>query len=190
MLIIGVRFALFLSSVFGSARFWRPAKATTQRPSRGGCFDLRGREGGPPRGGAWNRHRLLVHAPHEGAAIGHWGGLTDVPGWSRWDTVEAPRIDGPFLLGARGATTSQGMEPAFEVTALVGQEAYELTFPLLGGALLLHRSFDADPSRTLFTHRVRFTGESGAAIAPTLTPGFRAALPRVMDALRRLAEGR
>ena len=119
-----------------------------------------------------------------------WSLWTDVAGPPKRDIVESARIEGPFPLGARGASTSQRMESAFEVTAIANEEAYELTFPLPGRALVIDGSFARDSNRTVFTRRVRFTGAGGEAAAPALAPGFRAALPKVMDTLRRLAEGR
>ena len=87
-------------------------------------------------------------------------------------------------------STSQGMESAFEVTAIADEEAYELTFPLPGRALVIDGSFARGfANRTVSTRRVRFTGAGGEDAAPALAPGFRAALPKVMDTLRRLAEG-
>ena len=90
-----------------------------------------------------------------------WSLGTDVAGWPKRDIVESARIEGPFQLGARGASTSQGMESAFEVTAIANEEAYELTFPLPGRALVIDGSFARDSNRTLFTRRVRFTGAGG-----------------------------
>ena len=116
-----------------------------------------------------------------------WAVWTDVPCWPRWDIVEAASLEGDFALDAQG-TTGQGRISPFAVTEFTDGASYTLTLPIPDGALVIRRSFEPGEA-TVFTHRVQFTGPGGAAVASSLGPGFRAALPGVMDRVRQLAEG-
>lgn len=118
-----------------------------------------------------------------------WDVWTDVPNWPQWDILTAASIDGPFVVGTPGAVVNpDGSEATFAVTALDDGVRYEITLPLPDAAIVIERSSTTDDDQTTIQHRVQFTGPNAAVFADALAPGFRMALPGVVDAVRRLAE--
>jgi uncharacterized protein YndB with AHSA1/START domain len=118
-----------------------------------------------------------------------WDVWTDVPNWPQWDIVAAASIEGSFVVGAQGLVVNpDGSEAAFTVTALDDGVRYEITLPLPDAAIVIERSSMTTGTLTTIRHRVQFTGPNAAVFAEALAPGFRTALPGVVDAVRRLAE--
>lgn len=128
---------------------------------------------------------LTTSAPPEQV----WEVWTDVPNWPQWDILTAASIEGPFVVGAQGLVVNpDGSEAAFTVTALDDGARYEITLPLPDASIVIERSSTTAGTRTTIRHRVQFTGPNAAVFAEALAPGFRMALPGVVDNVRRLAE--
>ena len=96
-------------------------------------------------------------------------------------------MEGEMALGSTGQITPlSGPASQFEVTEFDPKISCAFVTRLPLAQLTVARSFNAD--RTAFTHRVRFSGPMGVAVARMFGPGFRKALPPTMRKLNDLAE--
>ena len=121
-----------------------------------------------------------------------WRLWTHVDTWPRWDTeLESARLDGAFLVGAKGALKGKGApEASFEVVAFEPLVRNQISTALpLGGRLVIERRLEQGTDGTRFTHEVRFTGFGGWLLSPFFGPRYREALPKVMARIVALAEG-
>lgn len=121
-----------------------------------------------------------------------WRLWTEVDTWPRWDTeLESARLDGPFVVGAKGALKGKGApEASFEVVAFEPLVRNQISTALpLGGQLVIERTLERDGQTTRFTHDVRFRGFGGWLLSPFFGPRYREALPEVMARIVKLAEG-
>jgi uncharacterized protein YndB with AHSA1/START domain len=114
---------------------------------------------------------------------------SDPAGWSRWDPqVKSVRLAGAVRVGARGKLQGTGgPESDFEITAAEPgvRFAYSVMAPL--ARIEFTRTFEAGDA-VRFTHRVRFAGAGGGALAGILGRRFREGLPPAMTRLNALAE--
>lgn len=140
--------------------------------------------------GPLHRFRCTVVTRARPEAI--WQLWLDVPRWPTWDTpLEDARLEPPFtevVPGARGLLTPRGSRPTtFEVVS-VDPRGYVFRSPLPLGELRVSRTLEPKPDGCAITHEVRFLGVGGWLLGWFLAPGFRRALPHVMQALGRRAE--
>ena len=128
------------------------------------------------------RHTVSVKAPPERI----WSIWMDVANWPTWDTeLTQATTDAPLAVGVAGkVTTKNGIASSFKVVSFMPQmptPTYAFETPLPSATLTVTRSLVQQGSSTVFTHQVAFGGEKGAFFADQFGPGFRAALPQVMD---------
>ena len=128
------------------------------------------------------RHSVTVKAPPERI----WSIWMDVANWPTWDTeLKQAATDKPLALGVAGKViTKNGTASGFKVVSFMPQMpkptyAFETLLP--SATLTVTRSLVQQGSSTVFTHEVAFGGEKGAFFADQFGPGFRAALPQVME---------
>ena len=121
-----------------------------------------------------------------------WAVWMDVPGWPRWDTeLREARSSVPLALGVTGTLTpSNGLPSDFKVTVFEDRHRYAFETALPMAALTVDRQLRplADGGTEL-THTVSFTGKRAAEFATRFAPSFRAAFPRAVAGVARLAEG-
>ena len=120
-----------------------------------------------------------------------WTIWTNVQAWPTWDTeLEYAKLEGPFVLGAKGKLKAKGNQEAeFVITALEPGRSYTFSTILpMNSSLNVQRSLEQTGTQTSFTHLVTFEGPLAAPISNQLGPVYRAALPMVMERIRVLAE--
>lgn len=137
----------------------------------------------------------LEHTTSTGAAPGDvWAVWTDVERWpERDEKLESASVDGGRMaLGAKG-TLKPNRAPAspFVVSEFGPEEGYAFATRLPLCELVVRRRLGKDSDGgTAFTHEVAFVGPLSFLFGAILGGRFRAALPRVMESVRRIAEGR
>jgi hypothetical protein len=122
---------------------------------------------------------VTVRAP----AARIWSIWMDVPNWPTWDTeLKSANAKGPLALGVEGALLPlSGRASTFKVVAFEEGRMYAFETALPLGRLTIRRELVQAEGSTTFTHDVRFSGLSGPVFASLFGPGFRVALPAVMD---------
>ena len=135
------------------------------------------------------------HTVKTGAAPGDvWAVWADVPRWPEWDVeLESASIEGGRLaLGAGGKLRpKRGPTSSFVVSEFKIGEGYAFAtrLPLCELVVRRHLGEDRDGGTT-FTHEVSFVGPLSFLFGALLGGRFRAALPGVMENVRRIAESR
>ena len=121
-----------------------------------------------------------------------WAVWTDVARWPEWDSeLEATSVEGGGLaLGAKGTLRPRrGPASSFVVSELQPGEAYAFATRLPLCRLVVRRLGERGDGGTTFTHEVSFFGPLSFLFGVLLGGRFRAALPGVMENVRRVAEG-
>lgn len=123
-----------------------------------------------------------------------WEVWTDVARWPEWDTkLESASVEGGGLaLGAGGTLRpDRGPTSSFVVSEFGPWRGYAFTTRLPLCELLVRRRLgENDDGGTAFTHEVSFHGPLSLLFGGLLGRRFRAALPDVMENVRRKAESR
>ena len=123
-----------------------------------------------------------------------WAVWTDVVRWPTWDTeLESASIEADGLaLGAGGTLKPRrGPASAFIVTEFEDDRGYAFATRLPWGKLVVRRRLNEHcGGGTAFTHEVSFVGPLSFLFGVLLGRRFRAALPGVMENVRRIAESR
>lgn len=119
-----------------------------------------------------------------------WALWTDVERWPAWDTeLAAASLDGEFAPGAAGSLKPRrGPSSRFVISALEPREGYTFTTRLPLCELNVKRFLASEDGRTRFTHEVWFAGPLAFLFNRLLGPGYKRALPEVMENLRKIAE--
>ena len=135
------------------------------------------------------------HTVKTGAAPGDvWAVWADVARWPGWDIeLESASVEGGRLaLGARGTLKPRrGPASRLVVSEFESGEGYAFVTRLPLCDLVVRRRLGEDgDGGTAFTHEVAFVGPLSFLFGAILGGRFRAALPRVMESVRRIAEGR
>jgi len=124
-----------------------------------------------------------------------WEVWTDVARWAEWDTeLESASVEGEGLaLGANGTLRpDRGPTSSFVVSEFEPGRGYAFTTRLPLCELVVRRRLgeeDGDGG-IAFTHEVSFHGPLSFLFGSLLGRRFRAALPEVMENVRRTAESR
>jgi hypothetical protein len=121
-----------------------------------------------------------------------WAVWTDVARWPEWDTeLESASVEGGRLaLGASGTLRPRsGPSTTFVVSEFEPEEGYAFKTHLPLCELVVRRRFGGGGT-TAFTHEVSFVGPLSFPFGLLLGRRFRAALPGVMENVRRIAESR
>ena len=123
-----------------------------------------------------------------------WAVWTDVSRWSEWDTkLESASVEGGRLaMGASGTLEPRsGPTSSFVVSEFEPERGYAFTTRLPLCELVVRRRLGEDrDGTTAFTHEVSFRGPLSFLFGFLLGRRFRAALPGVMENVRRIAESR
>jgi hypothetical protein len=123
-----------------------------------------------------------------------WAVWTDVGRWPEWDTeLESASVEGGRLaLGASGTLEPRsGPASSFVVSEFEAERGYAFTTRLPLCELVVRRRLGEDrDGTTAFTHEVSFRGPLSFLFGFLLGRRFRAALPGVMENVRRTAESR
>jgi hypothetical protein len=121
-----------------------------------------------------------------------WAVWTDVVRWPEWDAeLESTSIEGDRLtLGASGTLkSSRGPTSSFVVSEFEPGRGYAFATRLPLCELVVRRWLGEDgDGGTAFTHEVSFVGPLSFLFDALLGRRFRAALPEVMENVRRIAE--
>jgi hypothetical protein len=132
------------------------------------------------------RHTLKTSAPPEQI----WAIWTDVKNWSDWDTeLVDSRLEGMFALGAIGKLMpKKGQVATFRIAQMNPGQSYTFTVALPLCRLNVHRHLQLQADGTYFTHEVSFQGLLAWLFGLLLGKQFKAALPGVMENIKRIAE--
>jgi hypothetical protein len=117
-----------------------------------------------------------------------WRFWTDVANWPVVDSsVEAVRLDGPFVAGAKGITKPRGMpEIEWQVTEVETGSSARIEIPAPGAVLKCFWAFeDAASGGSRITERVYMEGEKAADYVAMLGQELERGIPQAMS---RLAE--
>ncbi|NEQ46569.1 MAG: polyketide cyclase [Leptolyngbya sp. SIOISBB] len=119
-----------------------------------------------------------------------WAIWTDVEHWPRWDTeLQEAFLNGPFELGAMGKLTpKRGRVSTFRISQFNLGTSYTFTVRLPLCTLNVHRYLVSRAGTTYFTHEVSFRGLLAFIFGLFLGRQFKAALPDVMNRVKRIAE--
>lgn len=135
----------------------------------------------------------FAHTLRTEAAPGDvWAVWSDVARWPEWDVeLESASIEGGRLaLGARGTLRPRrGPTSSFVVSEFEPEEGYAFATRLPLCQLVVRRRLREDDGGTAFTHEVSFVGPFSFLFGTVLGGRFRAALPGVMEGVRRIAKG-
>lgn len=120
-----------------------------------------------------------------------WAVWADVARWPEWDVeLESASIEGGRLAsGAKGTLRpKRGPASSFLVSEFEPEEGYAFTTRLPLCELVVRRRLGGDGDSTTFTHEVSFVGPLSFLFGALLGWRFQAALPGVMENVRRIAE--
>jgi hypothetical protein len=119
-----------------------------------------------------------------------WQIWTDVDRWADWDTeLKDACLKGDFALNAVGKLTPRkGRVSEFRVSQLNLGQSYTFTIALPLCKLNIHRYLSCESDGIYFTHEVTFSGILAFLFGLLLGRDFRAALPRVMENVKQIAE--
>jgi hypothetical protein len=112
-----------------------------------------------------------------------WSIWMDVSNWPSWDTeLQSASASAPLALGVEGKLVPlRGRPSTFKVVGFEEGRMYAFETALPLGRLTIKRELAQAGDSTTFTHDVRFSGLSGPVFASLFGPGFRVALPAVME---------
>lgn len=114
-----------------------------------------------------------------------WDIWMDVANWPTWDPlIEKSSSAEPLKLGAKGVVVpKQGLRSPFKIVTFEPRTKWALEASLIVAKLKITRSLATSGDYTTFTHEVEFSGFASTIFANLLGPGFRTALPEVMNKL-------
>lgn len=115
-----------------------------------------------------------------------WRVLSDLDGWSRWDTsMEQVSLDGPFAVGSRVRMTPTGQEPIESVISEIKENERYADETEFGGVVLRfsHTLSPLPDGGTRIVHRLEITGPAADEIGPELGPQIVEDFPEAMAGL-------
>lgn len=119
-----------------------------------------------------------------------WAIWIDVEHWSKWDNeLVDSRLENSFELGAIGKLTpKKGRVSMFRISQFSQGKSYTLTVELPLCRLNVYRYLQSRSDYTEFTHEVSFQGLLAFVFGLLLGRKFQAALPKVMENVKQIAE--
>jgi hypothetical protein len=119
-----------------------------------------------------------------------WAIWIDVERWAEWDTELLDScLRSSFELGAVGKLTpKKGRVSTFRISQFSQGTSYTFTIKLPLCRLNVYRYLQSQSDCTYFTHEVSFQGLLAFVFGLLLGRKFQAALPGVMENLKRIAE--
>lgn len=115
-----------------------------------------------------------------------WAVLSDIDGWTAWDTsLEAIAIQGPFAGGTEISLTPTGQEPITATIAeIVEHERYADRTDFGGVQLLFAHTLTRLPDGgTQVVHRLEISGPAADQTGPEIGPAITEDFPDAMRAL-------
>ncbi len=105
--------------------------------------------------------------------------------------LKEAQLEGEFKLSAKGKLIpDKGPKSTFIISEIAPNQSYTFKTNIPFGWLIITRTLDTKGGITYFTHEVEFTGILKKILGKRLGENYRAMLPEVLQAIKRIAEER